>query len=317
VALGDSWTGNICGGKSYVDYYADYIESDLGVKVRVLNEQINDLYMDELLSNLRTKQQLRNEISEAKVVTFLIGGGDAEGIVLNPGVTDIRKALAPWRETYDAVIDEIVSLRSPSDTIIRAIEYPNPWVSYLKKQGILDQVYPNCAAWVEQIVEAASEHNIPVARVYLAWNGPNGDEDPVAKGYTCGDVSKLKSVVHPQRSGKPRHCRGPSQTGIQTLRPIILPLSENVSLSPSLLLLDIAQLSVFMCGFLGAHQHNGSNYEARTMITDDDERVNGRTPHSTTSFSSEKERRRTHLALSSILVCTLFRSKLRAGLFGQ
>ena len=201
VALGDSWTGNICGGLSYVDYYADYIESDLGVKVRVLNEQINDLYMDELLSNLRTKQQLRNEISEAKVVTFLIGGGDAEGIVLNPGVTDIRKALAPWREIYDAVIDEILSLRSTSDTIIRAIDYGNPWVSYLKKQGILDQVYPNCAAWVEQIAEAASEHNIPVARVYLAWNGPNGDEDPVAKGYTCGDVSKLQSVVHPNEAG--------------------------------------------------------------------------------------------------------------------
>ena len=201
VALGDSWTGNICGGLSYVDYYAGHIESDLGVKVRVLNESINDLGMEELLSNLRNKQQLRNEISEAKVVTFLIGGGEAEGIVLNPGITDIRKALAPWREIYDAVIDEILSLRSTSDTIIRAIDYGNPWVSYLKKQGILDQVYPNCAAWVEQIAEAASEHNIPVARVYLAWNGPNGDEDPVAKGYTCGDVSKLQSVVHPNEAG--------------------------------------------------------------------------------------------------------------------
>jgi hypothetical protein len=157
--------------------------------------------MDELLSNLRNKQQLRNEISEAKVVTFLIGGGEAEGIVLNPGVTDIRKALAPWREIYDAVIDEILSLRSASDTIIRAIDYGNPWVSYLKKQGILDQVNPNCAAWVEQFVEAASEHNIPVARVDLAWNGPNLDEDPVAKGYTCGDVSKLMSSVHPNEAG--------------------------------------------------------------------------------------------------------------------
>jgi len=201
VALGDSWTGNICGGLSYVDYYAGHIESDLGVKVRVLNESKNDLYMDELLSNLRNKQQLRNEISEAKVVTFLIGGGEAEGIVLNPGITDIQKALAFWREIYDAVIDEILSLRSTSDTIIRAIDYGNPWVSYLKKQGILDQVNPNCAAWVEQFVEAASEHNIPVARVDLAWNGPNLDEDPVAKGYTCGDVSVLKSRVHPNEAG--------------------------------------------------------------------------------------------------------------------
>jgi lysophospholipase L1-like esterase len=201
VALGDSWTGNICGGKSYVDYYADYIKSDLGVKVRVLNKWKADLTTDELLSALRGDQGLRNEISEAKVVTFLIGGNSVEGIVVNPGVTDIRKALAPWREIYDAVIDEILSLRSTSDTIIRAITEANPWVSYLKKQGILDQVKPNLAGYVEQTVEAASQHNIPVARVDLAWNGPNLDEDPAAKGYTCGDVSELMSSVHPNEAG--------------------------------------------------------------------------------------------------------------------
>ena len=37
VALGDSWTQSPC-GKSYVAYYADHIEADLGVKVRALNE---------------------------------------------------------------------------------------------------------------------------------------------------------------------------------------------------------------------------------------------------------------------------------------
>jgi hypothetical protein len=52
-----------------------------------------------------------------------------------------------------------------------------------------------------QAVEAASEHNIPVARVDLAWNGPNLDEDPVAKGYICGDVSSLMSGVHPSEEG--------------------------------------------------------------------------------------------------------------------
>jgi len=190
-------------GTSYVAYYAGYIEADLGVKVRPLNEGKKNLSSDELLSALRSDQGLRNEISEAKVVTFMIGGNTALGIAFNPGVTDIPKALAPWRETYDAVIDEILSLRSTSDTIIRAIDYPNPWVSYLKKQGIFDQVKPNLAGFVEQIVEAASEHNIPVARADLAMNGPNGDEDPAAKGYFCGDVSlpPAQGVVHPNEAG--------------------------------------------------------------------------------------------------------------------
>ena len=205
VALGDSFTGNICGGKSYPDYYADYIESDLGVKVRVLNEWKANFTSDELLSALRGESAygfFRNEVSEAKVVTFMIG---AQELVLNPAITDIRKALAPWRETYDAVIDEILSLRSTSDTIIRAIDYPNPFVSYLKKQGILDQVKANCAGFVEQFVEAASEHNIPLARVDLAWNGPNLDEDPAAKGYTCGEVGPgqvpATASIHPTEAG--------------------------------------------------------------------------------------------------------------------
>jgi hypothetical protein len=52
---------------------------------------------DQLLSALRGETEygyFRNEISEAKIVTFMIGGNTAEGIVLNHGVTDIRKALA-------------------------------------------------------------------------------------------------------------------------------------------------------------------------------------------------------------------------------
>jgi len=135
-------------------------------------------------------------------VTFLIGGNTAY-FIFNPGIPDIQKAFAVWRETFDAVIDEILSLRSTSDTIIRAIDYPNPWVGLLKKQGIFDQVKPNLAAFVEQIVEAASEHNIPVARVSLAWNGPNLDEDPAAKDYICGDPYQLPAVgnVHPDDAG--------------------------------------------------------------------------------------------------------------------
>jgi hypothetical protein len=183
VALGDCWTQD----PSYVAYYAGHIEADLGVKVSVHNEGKSGLRTKELASALRSDQQLRNEISEANVVTFLIGNNDVRSIVFNNGnlFPDIRKALAPWRENFEAVIKEILSLRSTSDTIIRTSDCPLFCsVEFLKKVGEYDQVKANAAYWSEQVAEAASKYNIPVARTFLAMNGPNGDEDPEAKGYT-------------------------------------------------------------------------------------------------------------------------------------
>ena len=61
--------------------------------------------------------------------------------------------------------------------------YYNPLVNYQKELGIFEDQNPYFKACNEYLVQAASEHNIPVVRVDLAFNGPNGDEDPSDKDY--------------------------------------------------------------------------------------------------------------------------------------
>jgi len=207
IALGDSWAaGYGVGGRSYVVYYAEHMEADLGVKVTVHNWGRGGLSSDGLLAMLRNNQELRNAISEAEVVTFEIGGNDMTGPlhlyrVGSCGGADnldcCREGLTSFRANFDAIIAEILSLRSTTDTIIRTMEYGYPWVNRDKELGIYEDLKP---CWVEvfseHIVQAASEHNIPVVDVYLAFNGPNGDEDPVDKGYIGADGE------HPSEAGQ-------------------------------------------------------------------------------------------------------------------
>jgi len=202
VALGDSTVP----GRSYVVYYAAHIEADLGVKVTLDNWGRAGLTSANLLGILRNNHELRNAISEAEVVTFVIGandvvpaferyarGGDCGGA---DNQDCIRGALTSFRANYDAIIAEILTLRSTDDTIIRTMDYFLPVVNEYKKLGVYEDVKTHWEAFNEHIAQAASEHNIPVARVYLALNGPNGDEDPADKGYIASDGRHLSEAGH-------------------------------------------------------------------------------------------------------------------------
>jgi len=104
--------------------------------------------------------------------------------------------LTSFETNFDAVIAEILSLRSTDDTTIRTIAYFNPFVGYMKELGIYEDINPYGKAFNEYIVQAASERNIPAARVYLAMNGPNGDEDASDKGYISWDGVHLSDAGH-------------------------------------------------------------------------------------------------------------------------
>jgi len=191
VAFGDS---TAAGRGSYVDYYAAHIEADLGVKVTLHNWGVSGETSAGLLRALRNNQELRNAIRAAEVVTLVIGANDMQN-AFTLG-RDMQEALMSFKTNFDAIIAEILSLSSPRpfDTIIRTMDYFNPVVSNLKKAGIYDKFKPYWDSMNEHIVQAASEHNIPVAQVYLAFNGPNGDEDPVGKGYIAADGIHLSDM---------------------------------------------------------------------------------------------------------------------------
>jgi lysophospholipase L1-like esterase len=153
VALGDSWAAGygVVGGRSYVVYYAAHIEADLGVKVTLHNWGRSGLSSGGLLAMLRNNQELRNAISEAEVVTFEIGGND----MIVPlqvyrfgscgGADNLdccRERLTSFRANFDAIIAEILSLRSTTDTIIRTMDYGYPWVNRDKELGIYEDLKP-------------------------------------------------------------------------------------------------------------------------------------------------------------------------------
>ncbi len=178
---------------SYAVPYAAHMEADLGVKVRLDNRGVPGKESAWLLGNLRNNQQWRDAISEAEIVTLVIGANDLNWPLIGPyksgdcGGEDnrdcLRDALESFRVNYDAIVAELFTLCS-SKTIIRTMTYH---YYSLGNWGLDEDLRPFFEPLNDLIIQAASENNIPVALVHLAFNGPDGDEDPADKGYLASD----------------------------------------------------------------------------------------------------------------------------------
>jgi lysophospholipase L1-like esterase len=105
----------------------------------------------------------------------------------------LREALKVYKEDTDAIFAELVSLRSPSDALIRTMDFPLN-VKELKATGAFEVINTYWQDANEYVIQVAGEHHIPVARVYAAFMGPNGDEDPMDKGYVFDGI-------HPTEKG--------------------------------------------------------------------------------------------------------------------
>jgi lysophospholipase L1-like esterase len=184
VALGDS-EARCCGLRSYPQYYAEFIEQDLGVKVNLRNLSVGGQTTGELLLML-DDEDVRNLISAAQVVTLVIMMDDI--YPCKAGDKDcVDEKLTAAKANYTAIIEEILALTSPEETIIRTQTFDNPFVNKWKEEGDFEERKPTIERLNRQIMDVASQYNIPVARVYLDFNGPNGDQDPGEEGYVSGD----------------------------------------------------------------------------------------------------------------------------------
>lgn len=184
VALGDS-EAFCCGVRSYPEYYDEFIEQDLNVKVNLRNLSGGGQTTGQLLLML-DHEDVRNLISKAQVVTLVTMMDDI--YPCRVGDKDcIDEKLTTAKANYTAIIEEILALTSPEETIIRTQTFDNPFVNKWKEQGDFGERKPTIDRLNRQIMDVASLYNIPVARVYLDFNGPNGDQDPGEKGYISGD----------------------------------------------------------------------------------------------------------------------------------
>lgn len=181
--------GSVNFNKEYPDLYAAHIEVDLGVKVVQQNRRRLLQSPGDLLQFLRDSEVLREEISEAEVVTVWPGSEDMF-TALTSGYVDCAPLIEPFERALDALIAEILALREDEDIIVRLLDH-YIWVNRLKEAGRLDEKKVCHEAINKAIHDVGARHGVPVAPVAEAFNGPTGTEDPGDKGYLGYDGWRL------------------------------------------------------------------------------------------------------------------------------
>lgn len=186
VALGDSLAAGVDARRGYVDRYAEHLRSDTGARVRVVNLGVSGQTSSQLLYALRNDSSMRRVIGGAEVVTFNIGINDlgqasrsyengACGGAENERC--LRAAVEEVDDNWDAVIKEILSLRSTDEAIIRTagLGY-TPRVDGVF-EPYLDEVNRHIAA-------SAAESGIPHVEIHLGGGGMSSDGvHPNDEGY--------------------------------------------------------------------------------------------------------------------------------------
>jgi lysophospholipase L1-like esterase len=169
VALGDSLAAGVGAHRGYVDRYADYIGTDTGASVRVVNLGQSGQTSPQLLDALRNDQSMRRKLRGAEIITFNIGINDlgragedyANGSCGgNDNQRCLRTAVERFKGNWDAIISELLRLRSTDKAVIRTagIGY-TPRVEEVFKP-YLDEVD-------RHIATTAAEKEIPYAQPYL------------------------------------------------------------------------------------------------------------------------------------------------------
>ncbi len=187
VALGDSLAvGTGASYKGYVDRYADYLSTDTSTRVSVINLGQDGQTSSELLHALRNDAHSRYAVSTASVITFNTGLNDLghAGEAYENGTCGgadnqdcLHAAVETLKENWDAIIAELLSLRSTGNTMIRTAG-----IGYTPR---VDEVFkPYVEEANRHVATTAANNDIPYAQPYLSkrYISPDGVH-PNDKGY--------------------------------------------------------------------------------------------------------------------------------------
>ncbi|HYP00162.1 MAG TPA: DUF4214 domain-containing protein [Pyrinomonadaceae bacterium] len=205
TALGDSLAAGLNDTEGgYVARFRNHIQTDTGATVNVINRGVPRWTSADLLNALRTDETLRAQIASSQIVTWNIGANDFQDAVGRYqsgtcGGADnqdcVRATVAQFKANWNAIVAQILSLRSPSNTVIRTMDNYNPAVDLLRAFGLLPVMKPYLEEINRFIFLSAVSNRIGCARVYLAFNGVNGEADAGTRGYLSSDG------VHPNNTG--------------------------------------------------------------------------------------------------------------------
>jgi hypothetical protein len=201
VAFGESITSGM------TKRYAKILEQDLGVTIVLHDWQFTNAHSSDLLEKIRTDEQLRQDLQGAEVITLNIPLGAiatamrtyAYGGLGECGGEDnqdcIQEAFSIYMADTEQIIAEIVSLRKPSEALIRIIDTWQLKVRETKGTGSFGMYNQYWREANAHIVDEASIYGIPVAHVFDAFMGEGGNEDPRDLGLVGSDG------LHPTKDG--------------------------------------------------------------------------------------------------------------------
>jgi lysophospholipase L1-like esterase len=186
VALGDSLAVGVGANRGYVQRYAEHLRSDTGARIRVVNLGLSGQTSSQLLHALRNDTSMRRAIGRAEVVTVNIGINDLgyagrsykNGSCGGPqNQRCLRAAVEKVEENWDAVIEEILHLRSTNEAIVRTAG-----LGYTPRvDGMFE---PYLAKVNRHIAASATDNGIPYAQVRLGEEGISPDGvHPNDRGY--------------------------------------------------------------------------------------------------------------------------------------
>lgn len=143
---------------------------------------------------------MRKDVTEAEVIVYFAANyDDIEGMSgltgdlmacisyqgCNPLDNCTLETYRPYTATISEIFKEMLALRDGKPTIIRAMNFYNPYISGHARCGV--EMETGCThCWTtfnDSIRLAAEANNIPLVSVYDWFNGVNHDEDPREKEY--------------------------------------------------------------------------------------------------------------------------------------
>lgn len=204
--------------RGYVSRYESYIEQDTGRSVDPPKRYFNNAILSaELLAwfqHPRVKQML---VAPSEIITFDAGAGEfltyrgfyKANRCWDASLTDpeycLKRMVAAYNANMSTTIAEIASAKEPN-AIVRGMVYFNPHVATDKTQD----TYPGDAGDDNEVLQSYLKQMNDHLKTELGthgeaygfvdfqtlFNGPNLDEDPIAKGLTT-----VADPLHPTSRG--------------------------------------------------------------------------------------------------------------------
>ena len=192
--------------------YQQMLEEDFGIEVVSRPHTVGGERTDDFLSRLRNDNELRSDLAEADVITFLIPndewgepsmtavgfeGRDPADCGGDDHQQCLRDMITEYNQLVDQIFEELMTIVDPTKQVVRVQDfYQFVTGSPLEERQLL---YPYWHEGQIHVQDVAESYGIPVARVWDDFMGTDGGTPNLVE---AGLVSA--DGVHPTAKGAQR-----------------------------------------------------------------------------------------------------------------